>query len=602
MKQRLYSLLCLFLAAGLALSAQTEWVKMAPKPAATSAVATEETAPLQFPYCAAAYYKNLGGGVTDYYLVLSSAPATYDGGTGELTFTEGSEGWAVVLDFYAPTTDPVALSEGTYAAATDTTLFTYNPDFSSVYYLTATSGKSYNMTGSVQVTKAADGQFHIAFSYKEGKVVKEGEFTGTMSFRRQPTINSPYPLIGQDLDLQLTGAMGLYEGNFFQSKTGNILLNLYDCDFDQETGSHTGVGFCVQMCLFNTLFGDASEICLKPGTYTMQRSFNRLTWYPGLVVDYMGQTVVMGSFCQQRKADSTLAVAYVAEGLVDVAMTEDSIYTVRLDLVTDDGYFIRGTYTGPIRFLDESQDMPSSCVSTLTQDYELDLAQIPVARLWKEEAAEGCSHYYLDIGSPSGRDQVLVDNGGDIFRIDMLVNLGDPIVSPGTYTVMEKKDIAYYAPFRLLKGYFANGGDLCGTRWFHFAEGRYLVADGLAPAEYGTVVLKRNYEADTWSVDIDIIDDGGYNITGKWTGPIELMYEVPEGIEHAATAPEFTYADAETILLGGVRPADSVRVFTPDGACLRSATGCSSVSLSGLPRGMYLIRVGNRPAVKVVKR
>ena len=585
------------------LPAQSGFKKLAPAQMATAPMLEPSASNPELSYCVAAYCTNLGNGVTNYYIILTSAPGSFDASSGTVIFENDEKAWLTAFDIYAPTVENgFKLSDGEYASKKDSTAFSFHPSYSGTSYINnAGEGTGYRITSApIQITNLENGDVQIEWTITSGLVTKEAVFRGPIELRRQPTIQSPWPLIGEDMDLAFTGSLALYQGNFFNSKTGNILLNLYDTDFDPETGAHTGVGNCLQICLFNTLFGEAKDICIKPGTYKMARNFQRLTWYPGLVIDNMGQSVVMGSFCQRRLEDKSIAVAFMSEGEFTVAMDTDSVYTINVQMTTDDGYKVKGQYVGKITIFDESQDNPGAIISTLKQDYELNLDQIPVARAWKEDIQEGCSRYYLDIGSPSGRDSVLVKNGGDIFRIDMLLEMGAKSFTSGLYTVMEREYPSDYKPFALRRGHFENGGDLCGTRWFHFREGSDMVADGLAPAYYGTVDL-RYISSDSVKVIIDVIDDGGYAITGEWQGPVEYMYDLPVGIEEQLAAPEFTWKDKQTVLLGGVRPTDRVVVYTPGGEEVMSRTGASSLDLGHLNPGMYIIKVGSRPAIKVAR-
>jgi len=552
-------------------------------------------------YCPGAVYYDAST-PANYYMVFSSFDAKFDASSGTLTPLGEANGWAVVLDMYADPTSPIALPAGTYTSSIDMQPITFNPDYSGLYFYEGENVDMVDLTGDVKVSYDADGQMVVEFAGKYRTNVYNFVYKGTPTYKKKSTINSPYPLIGEDMDLNITGAMGCYFGDLYQSKTGNILLNLYDTDFDEETGAHTGVGNCVQISLFNTLFGNPAEAHVKPGTYNVARNFQRWTYFPGLVVDYMGQTVVMGSFVQRRMEDMNIAVAYISEGTVEVAMDEDSVYTISIDLKTDDDYSVRGTYTGKIKVLDASVDTPEGAIiSTLTQDYELDLSQIPRARLWKEEDLNGFSRFYLDIGSPSGLDQEIVDNGGDIFRLSFVTELGAPAPASGTYQIMEENWSTFFKPFASMKGYFHNGGDLTGTRWYHFEEGRYMVADGIAPAYSGWFSYKW-VEGDTYEVQVDVYDDAGYSITGAWKGQVLPQFELPSGIENVAQPLTYTYLDSETILLGHVKPTDKVAVYNISGELVWEKMGATKVSLNGMPKGVYVVKVGNAESLKLIKR
>lgn len=552
-------------------------------------------------YCPGAVYYEAST-PCNYYMILSSFDAKFDASSGAVTPVEATNGWVVALDFYADPTSPIALPAGTYKPSLDAENITFNPDYSALYYYEGENVDMVDLSGDVEVSYAEDGDLVVKFKGTYRKNTYTFTYKGQPTYKRKSTVNSPYPLIGKDLDLNFTGALGCYMGDLFQSKTGNIALNLYDCEFDRETGAHTGVGHCLQINLFNTLFGDFKEAHVKPGTYKVAKNFQRWTYYPGTVVDYMGTTIVMGSFVQQRFETMDIAVCYIADGTVEVSIDEDSVYTVVVDLRTDDDYTVKGTYKGRINLIDNSVDTPEGAIiSTLTQDYELDLNQIPRARLWKDEDIMGYGRFYLDIGSPSGLDQEIVDNGGDIFRLNFITELGAAAPPSGTYSVMEENWDYYIGLFKSMKGYFHNGGDLTGTRWYHFAEGRYLVADGLAPAYAGSFDYKW-VEGDTYAVDINVFDDAGYNITGKWSGQVLPQFELPAGIGSLEQAPTYTYLDKETLLLGFVKPADQVNVYDMSGKKVWSKLGATKVSLKDMPKGVYVVKVGTCEPIKMIKR
>ena len=169
----------------------------------------------------------------------------------------------------------------------------------------------------------------------------------------------------------------------------------------------------------------------------------------------------------------------------------------------------------------------------------------------------------------------------------------------GVYTVMPNREASSFQPYCLDRGHFENGGDLTRTRWFHFKEGSYLVADGLAPAYDGTVAFTRNAD-NTVTYNIDVIDDAGFRITGVWSGPIE---ELEEGIAKV-TLPgaAVSFMDNETIRINGAAATDAVQVFAADGTLIASGAGLRSVSLQGSPKGVYLVKVGKGQTIKLLKK
>ena len=577
---------------------QHAWTKMM-RPLQLPTIKADAAAKVDFGYCPGAFYA-ANEGVGNYYMILTSVPSTYDSSDGSITMQ--SEGWSLVLDLYAAPTSPISLPTGTYVASEDCSVGTFYPEYSfAVYQDEQGNGMLYSIHSDVKVTSIENGILKVETEVMVNNTPTQMVFVGNIPFTDTNDNGNLLPEFYENLDLQFNGSFAWYYGNLYQANTGNLLVNLYEGDYDKETGGHTGVGYCLQLCLFDILFSNPKNAKVMPGTYTVARNFARDTFYPGMPVDYLGVTVIMGSFCQKHAADGSYTYAFVSDGQVVIEDAGDGQFKFTVDLLTEDGYTIKGTYTGTVPVTDMSDDQRGAVISTLEQDYELTLDGIPVARVWKMDEVNGCGRFYLDIGSPSGLDEHVVKNGGDIFRIDMLTEPGAAMFESGVYTVMEDKYATSYAPNKLLRGFFEDGGDLRGTRWFHFEEGRYMVADGLAPAYDGTVSLYRQ-ENGHYKIDIDVYDDGGFNISGQWTGPIECMFDVPSGIDSPTQEAAFTYVDAETIILGQVGASDVVKIYAPNGVLVKTLTGTGTICLSDLPKGIYMVKATQKKTFKVIKR
>lgn len=569
------------------------------KPKAYTQVTANDTERVDFAYCPGAFYAN-NDGVGNYYFILTSVPSSYSAEDGSVTL-EGA-GWSMMLDLYGAPTSPIALPEGVYTASEGFEQGSFYPEYSYALYQNAQGEVAfYPVDNDITVSTTPSGLLMVETSIDVNGVDTKMVFTGQIEFSDTNSDDSVLPGFYENLDLDFNGSFAWYYGNLYEANTGNMLVNLYEGDYDKETGSHTGVGYCVQLCLYDVLFSNPKEAKVMPGTYKMERSFARDTFFPGMPIDYMGTTLIMGSFVQKHAADGSYSYAYISDGEVVIEETADGNLKFTLDLVTDHGYTVRGEYVGTVPVTDMSDDKRGAVISTLQEDYQLTLDSIPVARIWKQDDINGCGRFYMDIGSPSGLDEYVEKNGGDIFRIDMLTEQGAGMFSSGVYTVMEDKYDIYYAPFKLRRGFFEDGGDLRGTRWFHFKEGSYMVADGLAPAYAGTVSLQYKGN-DVYHVVIDVYDDGGFNITGEWTGPVQYMFDVPTGIAQSMGEAEFTFIDNETILLGNVAQNEKIQLFNMSGQCVATHCGNGTISLAQLPKGIYLVKADNKKTFKVVKR
>lgn len=594
-------LLSLVLACTFSMSAQQKFTK-ALKPKVTIDPGLVGGSTIALPHLAGAFYA-VNEGVGNYYFIATSVESTFDSSTGNIELHE--PGWSVAFDLYAnPTSSPIQIPNGVYSLNGTGAEFTCHNEYCYAMYLNANGDvEVYEFNGDVTVGQNEKGVTEIKGTIDQGGKTTTFVFTGQPAFEETNSNQGALPRFRENLDLKFTGSLGYYDGNLFQANTGSLRLNLYDCEFNTETGAHSGVGHCLQLSLFNILFGDPKNAKVRAGVYKMARSFAKETWFPGMEIDYMGMTTIMGTFCQRHAADGSYSYCYAADGTVTIEELENGEYKIYVDLVTDEGYYIKGTYEGAItRIIDQSDDERGAVISTLEEDLELDLNGIDTARVWKTDDINDCSRYYLDIGSPSGRDEFVAKHGGDIFRIDMLTELGKEYFPAGVYTVMEEDYAQYYKPFALRRGFFEDGGDLRGTRWFHFLEdGSYMIADGLAPAYGGTVSLAAKGDG-IYQIDIAVVDDAGFNITGSWTGPVVAMFDVPVGIDKAITEAEYTYLDSETILLGNVAANETVNVYSTNGALVMSQVGKGTISLANLPKGVYLVKATNKNTFKVAKR
>ena len=569
--------------------------KAAPQKSIAGTLAVETPQTLELSYVPAAYYTP-DETLADYYFLASSVPATVKSGEVKMS----REGWLLYADLYAEPTDPARLPVGTYTSGDGTAAMTYDASYSYLEYRNAEGviEATCLLSGDIAVSKDDDGRYIIDTKAVYAGKTFDVHFFATLSFADITTTPDNLPQIARDVRTTFTGALGIYLGNLYQSNTGNMLLNLYDGAYDTETGAQSGQGHCLQLCLYNKLFSDSKQATVVAGTYVMGRSFKRETWYPGIELEYNGMTGILGTFVQYVDAEGNYAYSYCADGKVEIAET-DGKYSITVDLITKDGYVVTGTFEGNIPVMDQSDDQPDAHISTLTEDYELTLDQVAVSRIWHQDNTNGCGLFLADIGSPSGRDQSIVNNGGDIFRIAFLTAPNCTEVPEGVYTVMPNREASSFQPYCLDRGHFENGGDLTGTRWFHFKEGSYLVADGLAPAYDGTVAFSRNAD-NTVTYNIDVIDDAGFRITGVWSGPIE---ELEEGIAKV-TLPgaAVSFMDNETIRINGAAATDAVQVFAADGTLIASGAGLRSVSLQGSPKGVYLVKVGKGQTIKLLKK
>lgn len=562
-----------------------------------------------------AFYEGVNSKLANYYVVLSSNTTTrYSSSTGTVSMT--GEGYMLTLDLYAvpSISKPIRIPGGTYTDGDGSREFTYSADTEYTYLMRFNSEgnavAAYGISDPVELTVDDNGNYSISVNVKVDGKSTSVSFNGQIPFEDTQETPLVWPQIKQDLDMTFTNARAVYDGNLWGSNTGEFYLSFSDVELTEGGTMSVAGGTRYAIMLFNKLFSNSKEAAIMEGVYSPAKNFKRETFYPGCEMDYMGMTFPMGFYVQKHMPgiaeDSNMGYSYVTDGTVTITIGEDGLYDVVIDCVSSYGHKIRGTYHGEIPVTDQSDDKSSGAhISTLENDVECDLEQIPVARL-QYAGVNGnptqCHSLILDIGSPSGKDQALVDNGGDIMRFEFLQSLDQPYLLEGTYTVMEEPWSNYYAPFRLAQGHWSKTalGDLSGTRYMHFIEGRYLVMDHLAPAVEGTVGVTKNAD-DTYTIKFHLIDDAYFYITGEWTGPVQYTYDPKEvlastvAIESGIADVTLTRTGADTYRLENLRPGASVEVVGINGFSASVTPDTEGIiSMAGFANGIYIIRADNK--------
>lgn len=579
--------------------AQTSLHKVKAVSHATTRTASEVT----LTQCVAAVYSVGEDGLGDYYLIFSEkGNATFDMSAGTLTTADDN---TLTLDLYAEASSPIVLPEGVYSPGEEGAM-TYYPDYStSIYYDESGNEKSSQLlTGGVNVVKNDDGTYSVTATDAAGTTYS---YTGNISFTDPSASTYVYPQIGADVNVTFTGGLAYYYGNLYESKTGNMYINLYSGEYDSESGGMTSTGYDLAICAFSSLFGDPANAKVLPGTYTVGRSFQKNTYYPGMEIDYIGMTIVFGTYIKQRKAmtggDSDYAYSYIVDGTVVITEgSSDRRYNVTVDLLTDDGHTVKGTATNvEFSVTDLSDDSGVSVDSNLDHDVELDLDYIKTARSYYLGEQNGVKIFTVDLGSPSGKD----GDEGDLIRMEFQADVNSTDLPAGTYEVMENNHLwtNQYAPFQLTQNYFTDQGERTGTRYMHFAKGRYCVADTFAAVVAGRVSVEKVEGTDNYHFTINLQDGNAFDITGDWTGPMERNYDLSAISQATLTNGKvgFTTNADGSLTVNGVESSESVSVFTADGRLVSRGTG-ARVDLGQLPQGIYLIKTHKQGTIKYVKQ
>ena len=604
MKKTLFLTALFLMLSSLSSVAQTIFTKVKHSHAAEQSVAKAGDKQVSLISIVAAYYKAASDSKKkdNYYLVLADTHnASYNDAEGRIEATNSN---VAMLDLYVPQGSGGTLPSGNFVANGSSTIAqqVYAPDYSETVYYDA-QGKASNhipsVKGEISIIRNAEGTYIITFTDTDGTVYN---FKGNITFTNMNGGTSVYPQISSDINATFTGGMAFYHGNLMKSNTGNIYINLYNCDFDSETGAMKAKGYNLSICAFNRLFGDPKKATVLPGVYTVARNFKKETYFPGMEIDYSGMTVIMGTYIKQRKAmsgaDTDYAYGYITEGTITITEGDkENTFNFNIDCTTDRGHKVRGTARNvAFTYVDKSDDKKKAIVSNLNDDVTLDLNYIKTARVYHLGLQNGVNVFSVDIGSPSGKD----GNEGDLFKMEFQTAPNASGIVPGTYELMEQNHLwtKLYAPYKMTQGYFDEWGELIGTRYWHFAKDRYQVVDTFAVVTSGRVSVEL-LENNNYKFTIDVTDGNGFLIKGIWSGPMEINYD-PTSISEV-TDREYTniHLEGNTLVLDREQKNNATtHIFTADGRLALVATGTRRIDISSLGKGLYIIKTGDKTITK----
>ena len=567
-------------------------------------LASPVAAQVAMTHVVASYYTEASdatGGSENYYLVVADkSNAVYNVTEGSIQATNAN---VAAIDFYAPSGTGKDLPSGVYKAGTGSLYYDADYSYTTKYDMAGKAGKEGVINSDVTVTKNADNTYTVVFSDANDI---EYTYTGTLSFVDMNSSTSVYPQIPNDINTTFTGGMAYYHGNLMESNTGNIYINLYDCDFDPETGNMQGTGYDLAICAFNRLFGDPKTATIMPGTYTVARNFKSETFFPGMEIDYSGMTVLMGTYVKRRKSltgvDSDYDYAYITDGTIVITEGEEAgTFDFQIDCTTDRGHKVKGTAKNiSFTIVDVSDDKEKSVESNLDHDVALDLTYVPKARAYFLGNQNGVNVFTVDIGSPSGKD----GTEGDILRMEFQTQAGTAYLPSGTYELMENDHLwtNLYAPYKMTRGYFDEVGGRTGTRYEHFARDRYNVVDTFAFVYSGRVGVEQ-LVGEEYKFNIELADGHGFLIQTEWSGPMELCYDPSTSIDDVVAngGSLLSFVDDRTLAINAALDGEKVRLYSVDGQLLLT-TDKNIVDVSQLASGIYVVKVGNKLTTKIVKK
>lgn len=475
---------------------------------------------------------------TDNEAVMGNYEVTF----GNTTKLEWVGDMQVFIDFYNEAdSDPInpVLPSGTYEPNSDYSAFSYSPSDSYVD-IVVEGGELVSSPIMGTVTVERTGPTYTITVVGTLMLLDDMEFsaryTGTLQFVQGGT--SAYEFFEEDFEVAADDAQMRYWGGWFYPFADDVGVEMFSGEFD-DNGSMTS-GYYVHISrVMMPKYADynAEYVPLADGVYevAMLPEANYCQPYTieyGRIEDLFGDKHFVGTYITYVDGD-TKRVAVITGGTMTVESSGDS-YTITADFVAENGVNVKVNYSGKLvvgNLNDNDETEPERPYTTLTENHTYNF---PV----ETEYAAFCIGEYMKKGFDLWFITIMAFNNqypdgyGDMFTAEFVVEAGAPRdkMPTGTFNVaLEVKDRTMFPGIIDYAGniFFTWYGDLTPD-----AEG---YSSQIAPIVSGTVTVEEA-EDGNYSFTFDLVDDGGNEITGQWTGGGEAM-DLSAGVAAASAQP-----------------------------------------------------------------
>lgn len=453
----------------------------------------------------------------------------YEVSFGNTTKLEWVGDMQVFIDFYNEAdSDPInpVLPSGTYEPNSDYSAFSYSPSDSYVD-IVVEGGELVSSPIMGTVTVERTGPTYTITVVGTLMLLDDMEFsaryTGTLQFVQGGT--SAFEFFEADFEVVADDAQMRYWGGWFYPFADDVGIEMFSGEFD-DNGSMTS-GYYVHISrVMMPKYADynAEYVPLADGVYEvgMLPEANYCQPYTieyGRIEDLFGDKHFVGTYITYVDGD-TKKVAVITSGTMTVESSGDS-YTITADFVAENGVNVKVNYSGKLvvgNLNDNDETEPERPYTTLTENHTYNF---PV----ETEYAAFCIGEYMKKGFDLWFITIMAFNNqypdgyGDMFTAEFVVEAGAPRdkMPTGTFNVaLEVKDRTMFPGIIDYAGniFFTWYGDLTPD-----AEG---YSSQIAPIVSGTVTVEEA-EDGNYSFTFDLVDDGGNEITGQWTGDGEAI-------------------------------------------------------------------------------
>ena len=469
-------------------------------------------------------------------------------GNYELMFGNTTDlGWEgdvqVFIDFYnEEDSDPLnpVLPNGVYEPNTDYSPFSYSPSNSYVDIVVEGGEVVSSPIMGVVTVERPGASYTITV---EGALMLLGDmefsarYTGPIQFVQGGT--SAYEFFEEDVTIDMDEAQMRYWGSWFFPFCDEVGVEMFDGTFDENGTLQKGYYLHLSR-VFMPKYHDYNEpnVPLAEGHYDVVFEALKDTYCvpylfdAGRIQEYFGDKYFTGTYLQYVENGQVKKVGLVTGGSFDVEYNGTE-HTITMNFVTDNGHNLTLTYTGDINsvnFNDNDETMPAHPWTTLDGDHEYNFPKetMGYAFCLGEYMTPGYDNWMLMIYATNAE---YPDGYGDMFTTEFLVATGGArdAMPTGTYNI--SLDIADHTMFTGIQDYH---GAILFTWYGDLTPDFEGYSSETSPITEGTVVVEDAGNG-TYRFVFDLVDDGGYKVTGEWTGVVAAQ-DISDAVSSSSLA------------------------------------------------------------------
>lgn len=301
------------------------------------------------------YGKPTGSSYGEYRIVLADAEAVEVDGV----YSTVGAGMAMSMDLFQmipSNLEDIKFPDRNYRYATTKSLSTFHPDgtFCMVRDGSGNLTKIEFKAGTIAVTKSGTTYtFTIDLTTTDDQPF-EATYVGPVAIADKSSQEAEkLPDLETDVtEINFIRALAKYYKN--TDEVDNCIVHLYDVEpggLNYGSDYLIGEGHMVSLDLSTPR---SAEMQIADGVYNASQTQAPGVYLPGYQTSFMDTILAMGTYCEKRDASSLSVYGFVNSGTATITKVGDK-YRFTLDLVTDKGHKVTGSFEGTVEFTDKRE-------------------------------------------------------------------------------------------------------------------------------------------------------------------------------------------------------------------------------------------------------